>query len=372
MALLSIHTAPMTFSIRSTLKVLAVLWSSFFWVGMLSVRADWQLLWSDEFNGTSLNTNAWWADLGSGTCINGNNELELYTNSPSNIQVTNGMLRIIGQNIGSGTNYVLTSARLMTMNIDDCSGDIISNMTPSFVNPNGAVEWRARLPQGTGLWPTLWLLPRELYTGGQDPVEGVWPNSGEIDVVENDGQNDYEVGQNLYYYNGDFQSSQSVPDVTQWHVYRLEWYTNEFDWYVDGVLGSTTSSWNPASGYSYPSPFDAQSGGFYIIMNLALGGDYVGNPSADVVAANLPAEMDIDYVRVYTQVGPLLSVNQTNGGLVVSWLPQSGAWVLEQATAFGSPWTQIPAADYQTNQNQIFFVAPPPLTNEIFYRLQLQ
>lgn len=360
------------FAIRSSLQVSAILLPSLFWLGLVAARADWQLVWSDEFNGSSLNTNAWWADLGPGTCINGNNELELYTNSSANIQVTNGMLRIIGQNIGRGTNYILTSARIISMNIDDCSGNVISNMTPSFVNPNGAVEWRARLPQGVGLWPTLWLLPRELYQGSQDPIEGNWPNSGEIDVMENVGQADNQVEQNIYYYNGSFQSSESVSDVTQWHVYRLEWYTNQLDWYVDGVLGSSTTNWNPSPGFSYPSPFDANSGGFYVIMNLALGGNYPGNPPAAAVAASLPAEMDIDYVRVYTQGNPLLSASQTNGGFLVSWLPPSGAWILEQTAAFGNTWTQIPASLYQTNENQISFFAPSPLTNEMFYRLLLQ
>jgi beta-glucanase (GH16 family) len=353
-------------------SVLAVIWVGLFYVGAFTARADWQLVWHDEFNGTSINTNAWWADLGPGPCINGNNELELYTNSPANLQVTNGMLRILGQNIGSGTNYILTSVRLMSENIDDCSGDLISNMTPSFVNPNGAVEWRAMLPQGTGLWPTLWLLPRENFKDGENAIEGNWPNSGEIDAMENDGSEPDQVEQNLYYYNGAFQSSESVSAVTNWHTYRLEWYTNQFNWYVDGVLGSTTTNWNAPPGYSYPAPFDAQSGGFYIIMNLALGGNFTGSPSAAAVAANLPAEMDIDYVRVYTRVNPVLSVARTNSGFIVSWLPQPAAWALEQTTSPTNAWTQVPAAQYQTNQNQIFFIVPPPLTNDMFYRLLQQ
>jgi beta-glucanase (GH16 family) len=332
----------------------------------------WTLVWNDEFSGTALNTNVWWCDLGAGSCINGNNELQLYTNSPTNVQVTNGILRIISRNIGGGADYLLTSARLITMNIDDCSGAIISNMTPIFVKVGDAVEWRARLPQGTGLWPALWLLPSERYTDGEDPIYGVWPNSGEIDVMENNGAQPDQVAQNLHYYNGAFQSSAPVSDVTQWHIYRLEWYTNQMVWMVDGVTNNVTSTWNPPPGYLYPAPFDANSGGFYIIMNLALGGNYTGNPSAADVAASLPAEMDIDYVRVYAQVAPLLSATQTNGGFIVSWLQQPAAWVLEQTTELGGGWTQVLAALYQTNQNRIFFSIPPPLTNNTFYRLRQQ
>lgn len=359
------------FSIRFSLRVLAIFLLGLLEIGVLTARADWKLVWEDNFtNDTSLNTNMWWADLGPGPCINGNEELEINTNSPANIQFSPTLgLRIIGTNIG---NDVLTSARIMSMNIDDCSGDIISNMTPSFINPNGAVEWRARLPQGTGIWPTLWLLPREQYTDGENPVEGNWPDSGEIDVVENNGSSPNQVEQNLYYYNGSLESSESVSTVTNWHTYRLEWYTNQFNWYVDGVLGSTTSNWNAPPGYSYPAPYDANSGGFYVIMDLALGGNYTGNPSAAAVAANLPAEMDIDYVRVYTQVNPVLSVAQTNSGFVVSWLAQPAAWALEQTTSLSNSWTQVPAAQYQTNQSQIFLIVPPPLTNDMFYRLLQQ
>ena len=351
-----------------SLRTLAVLWLVLLVGTVFKAHADWQLIWSDEFNGSSLNTNVWWCELGPGPCINNNNELEIYTNAPQNVYVSNGMLHIVAQNIGSGTNYLFTSGRLITWNIDDCSGNIISNMTP-FAFCHGAIEFRATLPQGVGLWPALWLLPFEQYTGGKNPIFGNWPNSGEIDVMENNGQEPNQVGQNLHYYNGAFQSTGLVNDVTQWHVYRLEWYTNQFNWMVDGVTTSTTSTWNPPPGYSYPTPFTTN---FYIIMNLAVGGDYTGNPSAATVATNLPAEMDIDYVRVYAQINPVLFVAQTNGSFFVSWLQQPAAWVLDQTTAFGNAWTQVPPATYQTNGNQIDFSVPAPLSNSIFFRLRQQ
>src|SRR5690242_18949211 len=81
-------------------------------------RADWTLVWSDEFDGTALDTNTWWCELGPGTCMNGNNELQYYTNDTQNVYVSNGILHIVARNIGSSTNYYFTSARLITYNID--------------------------------------------------------------------------------------------------------------------------------------------------------------------------------------------------------------------------------------------------------------
>ena len=246
--------------------------------------------------------------------IDGNGQLGLYTNSPANVQVTNGILRIIAQNTGTGGNYILSSARVSSMNIDDYSSTVITNMTSSFVTVNGAVEWRARIPQGTGLWPALWLLPKESDVTGS-PVYGNWPYSGEIAALENNGAEQNQVAQTMHYYNGDFQSSANVNDVTQWHVYRLEWFTNQIVWMVDGVTNNITSTWTPPPGYAYPAPFDANSGGFYLIMNLALGGTYTGISSEGAVAASLPAEMDVDYVRVYTlgTVNYTLTVNNGTG-----------------------------------------------------------
>ena len=199
--------------------------------------------------------------LGPQACSDGNGQLGLYTNSPANVQVANGMLRIIAQNTGTGGNYNLSSARVSSMNIDDCSGEVITTMTSSFVTVNGAVEWRARIPQGTGLWPALWLLPKESDVTGS-PVYGNWPYSGEVDVLENNGAEQNYVAQSLHYYNGDFQSGANVNDVTQWHVYRLEWFTNQIVWMVDGVTNNSTSTWTPPPGYAYPRRLMPPAGDF--------------------------------------------------------------------------------------------------------------
>jgi len=360
-------------SFRSAKRLWAGVWLGVLLLVAFNAHADWQLVWSDEFNGTSLNTNTWYSDNGQASCIDGNGDLELYTNNAATFQVTNGYLRIIANVVtNGGTNY-LTSGRLETEGINDCTQIIYTNQA-LFTMTYGAIEWRARLPQGPGAWPALWLAAYGSTNPAtpQYPYYGWWPNCGEMDVVENNGMEDDLNAESLHYYNGNYEFSQAVADVTQWHVYRLEWYTNQFDWYVDGVLGGSTSSWNPPPGYSYPAPFDAKSGGFIIVMDLALGGPYTGSPSQAQIAAALPYEMDVDYVRVYQQVNPLLSEIETNGGLVVSWPLPSGTWVLEQTMSPTGPWTQVPVSLYQTNQSQISFSVLPPLTKTMFYKLLQQ
>ena len=83
-------------------------------------------------------------------------------------------------------------------------------------------------------------------------------------------------------------------------------------------------------------------------------------------------EMVVDYVRVYRQTGPLLSVTPTNKNVIVSWLQQPDAWVLKASTPTSTIWTQVPIGQYQTNQNQVYIIAPTSLGDSIFYRLRKQ
>jgi beta-glucanase (GH16 family) len=141
--------------------------------------ASWQLVWSDEFNGSSLDTNHWTFDIGTGPPYPGwgNNELEYYTSRPENVYVTNGLLHIVArQESYSGSSY--TSARLKTQGL--------------FAMCYGRFEFSAKLPQGPGFWPALWMFPR-------DSVYGCWAASGEIDVMESQGQAPGNVKGTLQY-----------------------------------------------------------------------------------------------------------------------------------------------------------------------------
>src|SRR5258708_4163759 len=138
-----------------------------------TAHADWQLTWSDEFNGTAINTNNWTFDIGTGPPFPGwgNNELEYYTSFPENAYVSNGFLHIVGIKTNySGSSY--TSAKMKTLGL--------------FSQTDGRFEFSARLPAGQGYWPALWMMPR-------DSVYGGWAASGEIDVMENKGGNPTNV-----------------------------------------------------------------------------------------------------------------------------------------------------------------------------------
>jgi beta-glucanase (GH16 family) len=255
-------------------------------------QAGWQLAWSDEFNGSSIDSSHWTFDIGTGPPFPGwgNNELEYYTSRPQNAYVTNGLLHIVAlQESYNGSGY--TSAKMKTSGL--------------FSKKFGRFEFRARLPAGQGYWPALWLMPQNSAYGG-------WAASGEIDLMENRGSNPTNVLGTIHYggtYPNNTHSSgpsynfPAGDSVTNFHTYALEWATNAIRWYVDDHLYETQTSWwsssnptNTSIRNPYPAPFDQP---FYIIMNLAVGGNFGGNPNGSTV---FPGEMQIDYVRVYDWV----------------------------------------------------------------------
>jgi len=259
-------------------------------------HGGWQLAWSDEFDGSSINTNNWTFDIGNGTGGWRNNELEYYTSRPQNAYVSNGLLHIVAQEESySGHNY--TSAKLKTFGL--------------FSQKYGRFEFYAKLPQGQGYWPALWMMP-------QDRVYGGWPASGEIDVMENKGSNPANVLGTIHFGGMSPNQAQSYgpsytfpsgDSVTNFHLYALEWTSDAISWYVDNQLYETQTNWwsssNPTDASirnPYPAPFDQP---FYIIMNLAVGGNFGGNPDGTTV---FPGEMQVDYVRVYDYVPPLSPV----------------------------------------------------------------
>jgi len=265
-----------------TISLVSVLVIQASMLGLGSAYADWQLVWADEFDGPGIDGTHWTFDLGNGTGGWGNNELEYYTSRPQNAYVSNSVLHIAAlKEAYGGQNY--TSAKLKTLGL--------------FSQCYGRFEFRAQLPQGQGYWPALWLMP-------EDSVYGGWAASGEIDVMENKGSDPSTVLGTLHFGGAWPNNQQSygpaytfsgADSVTNFHVYALEWTTNSIQWFVDDQLYETQTSWW-SSGGPYPAPFDQP---FYIIMNLAVGGNFGGNPDATTV---FPGEMLVDYVRVYEGV----------------------------------------------------------------------
>jgi beta-glucanase (GH16 family) len=316
---------------------------------------NWNVVWSDEFNGNSLTTNNWTYDIGNGCpnlCGWGNNELEYYTSNTQNVYVTNGFLHIAAlKQSYDGFNY--TSGRIKSLGL--------------YYTTYGRIEWRAQLPWGTGFWPALWMLPESSPYGG-------WPNSGEIDVMENNGAVTNQEGGTIHYggqngsdtYSGATYTFPGSDSVTNFHVYLLEWTTNAINWYVDGHLYEIRTNWwsnvgTSSSTYPYPAPFNSP---FYILMNVAIGGNYLGNPSTTAINASLPGQMLVDYVRVYNLTGPLqLSTARSKGKIVLSWPTNIVGHLQSQTNSLGANWTDLAGS---TNP---FVAGPASGTANVYYRL---
>ncbi len=233
------------------------------------------LLWNDEFDGTSLNLGDWTHEIGDGCptlCGWGNNELEYY--QPQNTSVTGGLLTIEAreESVG-GRNY--TSSRIKTQ-------------TKQFFR-YGRIDIRAALPRGQGLWPALWMLGESITTVG-------WPASGEIDIMEMIGGSGREdtVHGTLhwdvpgYASTGGPSTLGSGTYADKFHVFSIEWDSTHIRWFVDGneyyVVDIT------------PSHMTEFHDDFFFIFNVAVGGNWPGNPDS---STSFPQRMYVDYVRVF-------------------------------------------------------------------------
>lgn len=321
------------------------------------------IVWSDEFNGTALNTSNWTFDTGNGFESGGNyvpgwgnNELEYYTSRTNNVYVAGGYLHIHAQQESyEGFNY--TSGRIKSLGL--------------FYKEYGRIEWRAKLPTGTGLWPALWMLPENSPYGG-------WPNSGEIDVMENNGADPGHEGATIHYggvggndvYSGANYYFTAPDSVTNWHTYDLVWNPNSIQFLVDGNLFETQTNWYSNVGtstntYPFPAPFNTP---FYILMNLAIGGNYLGNPSTNQINPSLPAEVLVDYVRVYDLTPPMLIhvQPQSNGSMQLSWPTNIVCHLQVQSNSLvGGNWSDVPGGNISP-----YVVIPNPNQGAAFYRLE--
>ena len=245
------------------------------------------LVWSDEFNGDQLDPETWFFETGDGSQYGipgwGNNEFQYYL--PDNAQLVNGNLVITARAEQTGP-WQYTSARI--------------NTRDRFAVKYGRIEARMRLPGGQGIWPAFWML-------AQDSPYGTWAASGEIDIMEavnlgGTGGN-YVLG--TIHYGGEFPANvfsgreYLVPqDATaEFHTYAVEWDEAEIRWYVDDVMYAAQNSWYSTAA-DFPAPFNQP---FYILFNVAVGGNLPGSPDATTV---FPVTMEVDYVRVYSGEDP--------------------------------------------------------------------
>ncbi|HTK20447.1 MAG TPA: glycoside hydrolase family 16 protein [Mucilaginibacter sp.] len=232
------------------------------------VKPIYALVWSDEFDGTTIDATKWNFETGGGGW--GNNEMEYY--QAANASVANGNLMITAkkESVG-GEKY--TSSRMTTQGKE----------APTY----GRIEANIKIPMGMGFWPAFWMLGANIQSVS-------WPTCGELDIMEHVNNTNTFYGTMHWNVNGhvSYGSTTNVSTPGDYHLYAIEWDKNEIRWYVDNNLYQTGNIKNSINGT------DAFHLPFFIILNFALGGNFPNSPVDETL---LPATMYVDYVRVYKQ-----------------------------------------------------------------------
>lgn len=242
----------------------------------------YELKWSDDFEGDTLDLNSWNVETHQPGWVN--NELQEYVNSDQNISVKDGNLIITPiKTVAENGTVSYTSGRINTQNKHDFT--------------YGLFEVRAKVPDGQGYLPAFWMMPTN------ENLYGQWPRCGEIDIMEVMGQNTKKAYGTIHYGNPHSESQgTSVLDQgsysDEYHTFSCEWAPGSIKWYVDGILYHEENDWYSTTvgqgTITYPAPFDQP---FYMILNLAVGGSWVGNP--DDTTDFEHAAFVVDYVKAY-------------------------------------------------------------------------
>lgn len=249
-------------------------------VAPLNQDGEWNLVFHDEFDGSTLDEDSWvtchwWDD--EGCTIAGNNELQWY--QPDNVSVEGGSLILSAHErpaqAPDGTGFDYTSGMVST-------GSTSYRGSVKHEFEHVYVEVRARIPPGQGLWPAIWMLPASRES------------TPEIDIMEILGHDLEELHMN-YHYKDDGGNQHRVGDtwttarpLTDWHVFAVDWQPRSLTWYLDG---EKLFHYRDEEG-AHTIPAEPM----YLLANLAVGGDWGGPPDADT---RFPAEFEIDYVRVW-------------------------------------------------------------------------
>ena len=233
-----------------------------------------ELVMQDEFDASGAPNNSIWDfNIGTGNDGWGNNELQYYTDRSENVKVENGVLVITAKEESfNGSSY--TSARLLTKGL--------------FEQAYGRFEARIQLPYGQGIWPAFWLL------GASD--QEVWPQIGEIDIMEYRGQEPTKVLGSVH--GPGYSAAEAITKSytlendrfdTDFHIFGIEWGPDYINFYVDNVLYNQITPADVTGDWVFDQPF-------YILMNVAVGSSFAGSPNNETI---FPQSMLVDYVRVY-------------------------------------------------------------------------
>lgn len=274
-----------------------------FFIGMLSFsflgrsqNAAMQLVWADEFNGSgALDTAKWFHQT---LLPNGNSwfngEIQHYTDRTVNSSVSNGTMKLIAKKenyTDQGVTKNYTSARLNS----------------KFAFTYGRVEIRAKLPQGAGTWPALWMLGQNITERGaywqqQGYGQQGWPDCGEIDIIEHWGRNQDYVASALHtpssFGNTMNKGGRTIPGVSQnFHVYAMEWTPTKIVFSVDSVVHYT---YQPSVRNASTWPYDKPQ---YLLLNIAI------EPS--IALSFTEDTLEVDYLRVYQNANVGLGESKT-------------------------------------------------------------
>ncbi len=259
-------------------------------------KDGYTLTWHDEFDGSSLDMSKWSYQVGTRDIYHGydsqvwdwgNGELQYYTDG-GNATVSGGALAITARREEREGKY-FTSSRIVTRD--------------KFSQTYGYFEVRMKTPALTGMWPAFWMLPQPSSYSNLTNGYGGWPQSGEIDIMEAKGSKINMVDTTLHFANTADRHEYITKEHTlnsptdEWHTYAVDWTQDYIIWYIDGLQAYQLNSvaWNKMPGAtSAQSPFDKP---FYILLNLAVGGQYDGYKEPD--AGFTSADMVVDYVRVW-------------------------------------------------------------------------
>lgn len=274
--------------LTKALLTFSVIGTVFAFSNTVKAADNYELVWSDEFNGNYLDTNTWNYEIGTESWGWGNNEQQYYTDR--NIKVSNGTMKITAKREDYG-GMKYTSSRITTKNKKNFK--------------YGKIEARIKMPKFKGVWPAFWMLG-----ANQDSVG--WPKCGEIDIVEAINDENLVYGTLHWFHdpgnnNADSGSSVAVANRTEYHVYGVEWTADKLRWYVDGKVYRTMDVSNDS--------FSEVRKEYFVIFNMAIGGQW---PGYDIDETAFPATMEVDWVRAYKKVeetttkytGPMITVTE--------------------------------------------------------------